>query len=1125
MRMRPRVNRAAATTLVVALALPTAVVGGALGVASPVAAAVPTEVFFSEYVEGTSFNKAVEIFNGTGAAIDLGAGGYTLELYSNGAAAPSQSVALTGSVADGDVFVVSRADADAALVAQADQLAPGVINFNGDDAVVLRRAGAPVDVIGQVGVDPGTEWGTGAASTADNTIRRVATVSAGDPDGGDPFDPAAGWEGFPQNAFDGIGAHTFDPGGGNAPVTVTCGGPLTTVAGTAASRVVTATDADGTVVDLDVTGVSPAPAAGTIARTAFTPAGAAGGTAEATVTVSADVPAGTYAVTLTAANDDGTVQTASCTLSVAVQGIRPIGEVQGPVGDTADGATVESPLVGQQVVVQGVVTQKTLARSSTGSPQNGLFLQNTPAAADGDPTTSDGIFVFLGGFTTLLRADGGPAYLPQVGDELVLRATVTEFFALTQLTSARLIDVPAVGLDPDTDVVVTEAAPPTVLADANRYWERHEGERIRVPAGSVATSGRDVFPSTADSEVWVIRPDDPLAQRSDPYARRVFRDPHPLDNQPDPLFDDGNGNRIMMASLGVKATSGDSTTLLPPARLFDTLTGDAVGGLYFSFEKYGVQVESAAFEPGTDPSLNAPPAAAEHGREVAVSTYNLENLYDFRDDPTDGCDFAGNPGCTGVRPPFDYVPASQEAYDQRLLDIAAQITTDLHSPDILLTQEGEDQDICAVTTGELICGGPEAGDGKPDSLQELALAIAVAGGGDYDAAYDRDGADDRGIVSAFLYRTDRVTLAAPTADDPVLGAAPTVDYRAPGLPGNTDVANPKALNAELPADVDTSTGVDGDAVYTRAPQVAHFVVAACAPVSPAPGAPHRDAQATDAPCASSGPGSADTFDLWAVSNHFSSGPDGRVGQRTEQSAYLAAIADAVEAGHPGTRIAVGGDFNVFPRPDDPFAPGDPLFPSDQLAPLYDTGLHSLWDELVADEPAAAYSYTFQGQAQTLDQIFVNDPLHADLVQVRTAHVNAGWPADFPGDGARGLSDHDPQVARFASRPALTVSDVSVDEGDRGWTDAIFTATVSRPLGVDAIVCVVPFGGTALPLVDYRLTVACGTLAAGESTLDLAIPVRGDRRAEGDETFGLVALASGGIRVDNPVATGTIVNDD
>ena len=82
-------------------------------------------------------------------------------------------------------------------------------------------------------------------------------------------------------------------------------------------------------------------------------------------------------------------------------------------------------------------------------------------------------------------------------------------------------------------------------------------------------------------------------------------------------------------------------------------------------------------------------------------------------------------------------------------------------------------------------------------------------------------------------------------------------------------------------------------------------------------------------------------------------------------------------------------------------------------------------------PSAAYSYSFQGQAQTLDNLFVNDALYGDLVQMRAAHVNADWPADFDGDGPRGASDHDPQVARFPSRPSLSVADTSVVEGDRG----------------------------------------------------------------------------------------------
>jgi uncharacterized protein len=304
-----RTRRVVSVMVAALLSLP-AVASGATAVdGTPVAAAAPADVFLSEYVEGSGFNKAIEIFNGTGAPVDLAVGGYTLELYSNGAAAPSQTVALAGTVADGDVFVVSRSDADAALVAQADLLAPAVVNFNGDDAVGLRKAGALVDVIGQTGFDPGPEWGSGATSTADNTIRRVSTISGGDTIGDDAFDPATEWEGFPADTFDGVGAHTFDPGGGNQPVTVTCGTPLSTVAGTAASRMVTATDPDGIVVDVAATGVTPAPAAGTIARTAFTPAAAVGGTAQATLTVSADVPAGTYAVAVAAVNDDGAPQT------------------------------------------------------------------------------------------------------------------------------------------------------------------------------------------------------------------------------------------------------------------------------------------------------------------------------------------------------------------------------------------------------------------------------------------------------------------------------------------------------------------------------------------------------------------------------------------------------------------------------------------------------------------------------------------------------------------------------------------------------------------------------------------------------------------------------------------------
>jgi hypothetical protein len=239
-----------------------------------------------------------------------------------------------------------------------------------------------------------------------------------------------------------------------------------------------------------------------------------------------------------------------------------------------------------------------------------------------------------------------------------------------------------------------------------------------------------------------------------------------------------------------------------------------------------------------------------------------------------------------------------------------------------------------------------------------------------------------------MYRTDRVELLPADPAHPVLGASPEVEYRSNGLPYNTQVQNPKSLNAVLPADVDRSTGTDGNNVFTRAPQVGLFRVWRTG----------RDASVFT--------------DVVAISNHFSSGPDTRVGQRTEQSNYLAAIVDAL----PEDRVDAGGDFNTFPRPDDPL---NRTTTPHQLAALYDAaGMTNLYDGLVEEVPASAYSYVFVGMAQTLDGQFVTDTLAGELGQARIAHVNADWPADTPGDGARGASDHDPLVARFAGDVTL-----------------------------------------------------------------------------------------------------------
>jgi predicted extracellular nuclease len=170
----------------------------------PCAALAATELLISEYIEGSSNNKALEIYNPTAAAVDLST--YSVQIYFNGSGTPLNTIVLASvSLASGDVWVL--ANSSASFAGTADQTS-GSLTFNGDDAVVLLNGATVVDVIGQVGFDPGTEWGTGLVSTQDNTLRRNADVCAGDTNPNDVFDPSLEWTGYATDTFDGLGAHT-----------------------------------------------------------------------------------------------------------------------------------------------------------------------------------------------------------------------------------------------------------------------------------------------------------------------------------------------------------------------------------------------------------------------------------------------------------------------------------------------------------------------------------------------------------------------------------------------------------------------------------------------------------------------------------------------------------------------------------------------------------------------------------------------------------------------------------------------------------------------------------------------------------------------------------------------------
>ncbi len=300
----------------VATIMATVLVAGA----SPAMAADPSTdgLIISEYVEGSSFNKAIELYNGTGAAVSLS--GLEFQLYSNGrplADGPTSTYSFPAvDLADGDVFVVTHPsfnDDEGFTVGGEIDDTSGAINFNGDDAfIIVDGAGNVVDSFGQVGVR--------ATFGQNETLRR--TEFSRDTDPGNPFNAADQYASFPNNDVSDLGLPPGDGGGGGGGGDPTC---------------------------------------------------------------------------LTADED-----------------LTLISEIQGSNADPD--ARFDSPLDGQTVTIRAVVT---LADPDL----DGYFVQEEPADDDGDPLSSEGLFVFQ-----------SAGELPVEGDTVELTDSVTAFFGLTQLS-------------------------------------------------------------------------------------------------------------------------------------------------------------------------------------------------------------------------------------------------------------------------------------------------------------------------------------------------------------------------------------------------------------------------------------------------------------------------------------------------------------------------------------------------------------------------------------------------------------------------------------------------------------------------------------------------------------------
>ncbi|MCH1406414.1 MAG: lamin tail domain-containing protein [Schleiferiaceae bacterium] len=162
------------------------------------------ELFFSEYSEGSSNHKYIEIYNPTANAVSLST--YTVYQSGNGGSF-TNTFTTNAMLASGDVYMISTNQADATIQAAADTVLafPSIAHFNGDDAMILVSGTDTVDVIGVPGVDPGSSWTVGTGSTANHTLVRKAAIDAGSTDW---TIGATEWDVYAQNTWTYMGAHS-----------------------------------------------------------------------------------------------------------------------------------------------------------------------------------------------------------------------------------------------------------------------------------------------------------------------------------------------------------------------------------------------------------------------------------------------------------------------------------------------------------------------------------------------------------------------------------------------------------------------------------------------------------------------------------------------------------------------------------------------------------------------------------------------------------------------------------------------------------------------------------------------------------------------------------------------------
>lgn len=372
----------------------------------------------------------------------------------------------------------------------------------------------------------------------------------------------------------------------NQPISTSCPAGVL-AAGTAGSIALSASDADSRVNAASL--ASNTPAGFTLG--ALTAATADGDAASVSLNVASNVAAGEYAVQVNFANDEA--QMASCTVNVTLSGTTPIHAIQG------SGAS--SPLVGQKVTTQGVVTKVI---------NSGFFMQDeTP---DDDPTTSEGIYVYTGTAPTVVA-----------GQRVRVAATVAEYAVgsgaqalanpLTELTSPAVSVLASGVVIAPTHITFPEA----VEGDLEHY----EGMLVHIDG-----------PLTIDQNYFLGRYGQLTVSADGRLEKPTNR--HPAGSAEAIAMADDNARRRLLLDDGSSLQNPNPTPYLAADKTvragdsIDGLTGVIDYGLATSttsgLSDYRLQPTEAPVISRSNPRTAAPDAV---GGNIKVASFNVLNYF------------------------------------------------------------------------------------------------------------------------------------------------------------------------------------------------------------------------------------------------------------------------------------------------------------------------------------------------------------------------------------------------------------------------------------------------------------------------------------------------------------------